>query len=51
MYQTWEKCEEVLATWRFSMEKIVGGVYKMEEYEKASEALKSGMPGKMLLIP
>jgi len=51
MYQTWEKCEEILATGRFCMEKIVGGVYKIEEYEKAFEALKLGTPGKMLLIP
>jgi threonine 3-dehydrogenase len=51
MYQTWEKCEEILTTGRFYMEKIVGGVYKMQEYEKAFEALKVGVPGKMLLIP
>jgi len=51
MYQTWGKCEEILATGRFSMEKTVGGVYKMEEYKKAFEALKSGVPGKMILIP
>jgi threonine 3-dehydrogenase len=51
MYQTWEKCEEILATGHFYMEKIVGGIYKMKEYEKAFEALKSGAPGKMLLMP
>jgi threonine 3-dehydrogenase len=51
MYQTWEKCEEILATGRFRMEKIVGGVYKMNEYEKAFEVLKAGAPGKMLLMP
>jgi threonine 3-dehydrogenase len=51
MYQTWEKCEEILTTGRFKMEKVVGGVYKMEEFEKAFETLKSGTPGKMLLMP
>jgi threonine 3-dehydrogenase len=51
MYQTWQKCEEILATGRFEMNKVVGGIYKMEEYENAFEALRKGAPGKMLLIP
>ncbi|GHS92115.1 hypothetical protein AGMMS49957_18880 [Synergistales bacterium] len=51
MYQTGKKCEEILATGNFRMDKIVGGIYKLEEYEKAFEALKNGAPGKMLLIP
>ncbi|GHV36958.1 L-threonine 3-dehydrogenase [Synergistales bacterium] len=51
MYQTWVKCEEILATGNFRMDKIVGGIYKLEEYEKAFDALKNGAPGKMLLIP
>ncbi|MDR1907680.1 MAG: alcohol dehydrogenase catalytic domain-containing protein [Holosporales bacterium] len=51
MYQTWEKCEEILATGHFQMPKIIGGIYKLEEYEKAFDALKKGAPGKMLLIP
>ncbi|MDR1658578.1 MAG: alcohol dehydrogenase catalytic domain-containing protein [Deltaproteobacteria bacterium] len=51
MYQTWEKCEKILNSGNFFMNKIIGGVYKLEEFEKAFDSLKSGAVGKMLLIP
>lgn len=51
MYETWEECEQLLATPGFSLDPIVGGIYPLKEYEKAFEALFQGKPGKMILIP
>lgn len=51
MYQTWYDCQALLESGRFDIEKIIGGVYPLEAYEEAFQAIKSGTPGKMLLIP
>ena len=51
MYQTWYDCQALLESGRFDIEKIIGGVYPMESFEEAFQAIKRGTPGKMLLIP
>jgi threonine 3-dehydrogenase len=51
MYQTWEECVEILTSPDFDIKPIVGGIYPLKDYEKAFADIKSGKPGKMLLIP
>ena len=51
MYETWEQCEQILASGKFDIQKVVGGTYPLEKFEEAFQALKDGCPGKMLLIP
>jgi threonine 3-dehydrogenase len=51
MYETWEECEQILATPGFSLDPVIGGIYPLKDYEKAFEALEQGKPGKMILIP
>lgn len=51
MYETWAQCEDILASGRFHMDRVVGGVYPLARFEEAFQALRDGSPGKMLLIP
>ena len=51
MYETWEECIEILSSESFSLEPVIGGEYKLEDYKQAFDALYSGAVGKMLLIP
>lgn len=51
MYKTWYQCDKLLQSGKFDMSPVIGGEYALEEYEKAFAAIKSGAPGKMLLIP
>lgn len=51
MYETWAQCEEILAGGRFHIDRVVGGVYPLARFEEAFQAIQSGSPGKMLLIP
>ncbi len=51
MYQTWEECEEILKDPEFSLDPVLGGVYKLEDYEQAFADIKAGKPGKMILVP
>lgn len=51
MYKTWQQCEMVLKDPRFDLNIVIGGRYAMKDFEKAFEDIKSGVPGKMLLIP
>lgn len=51
MYETWEQCEQILASGKFDIQKVIGGTYPLEKFEEAFQALKDGCPGKMLLIP
>jgi threonine 3-dehydrogenase len=48
MYKTWFQCNELLLSGSFDMDKIIGGVYKLNDYEKAFDALKNGAVGKMI---
>ncbi|MEA4847889.1 MAG: L-threonine 3-dehydrogenase [Clostridiaceae bacterium] len=51
MYKTWWQCNSLLKSGKFDINPVIGGVYKMEEFEKAFAELKKGAHGKMLLIP
>lgn len=51
MYKTWWQCNDILKSGKFDIKPVIGGVYKMEEFNKAFEELKKGAHGKMLLIP
>jgi threonine 3-dehydrogenase len=51
MYKTWEQCEKVIKDPRFDVKPCFGGVYPMADFEKAFEAIFSGEPGRMILIP
>ena len=51
MYKTWYQCTDLLKSGKFSMKPVVGGIYRMEDFEQAFAAIKAGAPGKMLLIP
>ncbi|HHV83337.1 MAG TPA: L-threonine 3-dehydrogenase [Tepidanaerobacter syntrophicus] len=51
MYKTWWQCSELLKSGKLDIKPVIGGVYPLEDFEKAFEALKNGAPGKMILIP
>jgi threonine 3-dehydrogenase len=49
MYQTWWQCENLLKKGNCDISKVIGGIYKLEEFEKAFADIEAGMPGKMIL--
>lgn len=51
MYQTWKQCAELIESGKFNIKPVISGEYALRDYEKAFEAIKAGVPGKMLLIP
>ena len=51
MFETWEDCMQILQTPGFSLEPAIGGVYPLSDFEEALNKIKSGVPGKMILIP
>lgn len=51
MYETWDECIEILQSPDFHLEKIIGGVYPLKEYEKAFGEIAAGAPGKFILVP
>ena len=51
MFETWEDCMNILQSPGFSLEPVVGGIYPFRDFEKAMDALKQGVPGKMILVP
>ena len=51
MFETWEDCMQILRTPGFSLEPVIGGIYKLEAFEDALAAIRSGVPGKMILVP
>ena len=51
MFETWEDCMEIIKTPGFSLDPVIGGVYKLEQFEEALAAIRSGVPGKMILVP
>ena len=48
MYETWFQCTEILKKGKFTMDDVIGGVYRLEDYEKAFADIAAGRPGKML---
>ena len=51
MFETWEDCMNILQSPGFSLVPVVGGIYPFRDFEKALDALKQGVPGKMILVP
>jgi threonine 3-dehydrogenase len=51
MFETWEDCMEIIKTPGFSLEPVIGGIYKLEQFEEALAAIRGGVPGKMILKP
>ena len=51
MFETWEDCMQIIQTPGFSLEPAIGGVYPLSDFEEALNKIKSGVPGKMILIP
>lgn len=51
MFETWEDCMNLLQSPGFSLEPVVGGIYPFRDFEQALDALKQGVPGKMILVP
>jgi threonine 3-dehydrogenase len=48
MYKTWYQCEEILKKGSFTLDDVIGGVYKLEDYKQAFADIDAGRPGKML---
>lgn len=51
MFETWDDCMEILKDPRFTLNPVIGGIYRFSEFEEALAAIKSGVPGKMILVP
>lgn len=51
IFETWDACMKILKSDDFALEPLIGGVYKMEDFESAFKAIEEGKPGKMILIP
>ena len=51
MFETWEDSMNILQSPGFSLKPVVGGIYPFRDFEKALDALKQGVPGKMILVP
>lgn len=50
MYQTWYQCEDILRKKAFSLEDVIGGVYRLEDFAQAFADISAGKPGKMLFM-
>ena len=51
MFETWDDCMDILRAPGFSLEPVIGGVYPLEDFDTAIGAIRSGAPGKMILVP
>ncbi len=51
MFETWDDCMDILRDPGLSLEPVIGGVYPLEDFDKAIGAIRSGAPGKMILVP
>lgn len=51
MFETWEDCMQILQTPGFTLEPVIGGIYPLSAFEEALAAIRSGVPGKMILVP
>ncbi len=51
LFDTWHKVKDLLASKKVDLRKIVTHQFKLEEYEKAFELMKSGNCGKVVLFP
>ena len=51
IWQTWEDFAKVMKGPYYKLDKVIGGCFALEDYEKALEEIRKGTPGKMLLFP
>ncbi len=51
MFDTWYKAASFLKTGKVDLKKIITHKFKLDEYEKAFELMKSGNSGKIVLTP
>jgi threonine 3-dehydrogenase len=51
MYKTWYQCAEMIKSKRIDIQPIIGGIYPLENFDKAFGDLKKGCPGKMIFVP
>ena len=51
MYETWDECIEILNSPEYKLDKMIGGIYPLKNYEKAFKDIEMGIPGKLILIP
>ncbi|HBT47614.1 MAG TPA: L-threonine 3-dehydrogenase [Peptococcaceae bacterium] len=49
MYDTWWQIEALLGAGKLNLEPVIGGIFPLERYREAFDALHAGRPGKMLL--
>ena len=51
IWSTWEHFTEVMKDPIYDMNRVIGGQFALEDYEKGFAAMRSGVPGKMFLYP
>lgn len=51
VWRTWENFSTVMKSPYFKADKLIGGIYPLENYKEAFKAARDGTPGKMLLCP
>jgi threonine 3-dehydrogenase len=49
IWQTWEDFAKVMNGPYYKLDKVMGQVYKLEEFDQAVAAIRGGAPGKMLI--
>ena len=51
IWETWEDFAKVVQGPWYKMDQVIGGRFALEDYEKALEQIRAGVPGKMILYP
>lgn len=51
IWDTWEDFATVMKGPYFKLDKVLGGKFRLEEFDRAVEQIRSGVGGKMLLYP
>ncbi|HOJ45217.1 MAG TPA: L-threonine 3-dehydrogenase [Bacilli bacterium] len=51
MFKTWHQVQELIATGKLHLDKIVTHVYRLDQMEEAMAVMRSGNSGKVVLIP
>lgn len=51
IWETWEDFAKVVQGPWYKMDQVIGGRFALEDYKKALEQIRAGVPGKMILYP
>lgn len=51
MFQTWEDCLDIMQNPNFSLKPAMGKMFILDEWDDAFQAIKDGVPGKIILHP